>query len=283
MSFGKTFIAAFSSAETYRQARLRANYEMFYSFTLVVVSALLLVSYFIALAHGELFTARAGNPAVFDDVLHQIASQTPVMTLQNNQLITREPRSYTIHVHATVFGQTVAGPLATIDTTGATTHENMKTNILITAHDFVFRSKEKTEIHSLADYAKKTSGTLVINRAMADDVAATIIRSVHHHLVKFYLIVGGISWFVFSLVLYVLRMAMVMVLGGIGLLISKLVKVPANYAATVSLAAISYTPVAVADLVLIMGFHRSAPTLALFAGGIAMLTAALIASRDEEA
>jgi hypothetical protein len=56
-----------------------------------------------------------------------------------------------------------------------------------------------------------------------------------------------------------------------------------NYAAAVSLAAISYTPVAVADIILIIGFGRSASPELLMAGGLAMLTVALITSRDETA
>ncbi len=283
MSFGKTVIGAFSSAETYRQARQRANYEMLYSLVLVTASALLLVGYFITLAHGELFTARADKPAVFDDLVHQIAEQIPVMTVQHNQLMTREARSYTITLHANVFGQTLKGPVATIDTTGTTTRENMKTSVLVTATEVILRTKEKTEIHSLADYTKTMRGALVINRALAEDVSATIIRSVHRHLVKFYLIVGGTSWVVFSLVLYVLRITMVMALGVVGLLIGAATHTKTNYATAVSLAAISYTPVAIADLILITVFSRSASTLVLFAGGVVMLIAAFIASRDETA
>ena len=283
MRFTQTFIGAFSSADIYRSVRLRAHYEMRYSFFLVTFSALLLVAYFIALAHGELFTARAGKPAAFDDAVRQIAKQLPVMTLQNNQLMTREARSHTINLSVNAFGKHVAGPFATIDTTGATTHENMKTFMLVTAQEVVFQSNKKTEIHSLSDYTKNIGNSVVINRAVADDMAANMIRTTHRYLVKAYLILGGVAWVALTLVLYLLRIAMVMVLGGAGMLIGKLLNTPVNYAAAVSLAAISYTPVAVADIILIIGFGKSASPELLMAGGLAMLTVALITSRDETA
>ena len=284
MNFLQTFIGAFSSATMYRQVRLRANYEMGYSFLLVAVSTLLLVVATIIWMHGELFTARAGRPALFDDLVHQVAAQMPLMTLQNGQLMTREARSHTITLRIPPHGKNFAGiiaTIATIDTTGTTTRETMKTPVLVTAKDIIIHNKDKTEIHSVADYTKSMPSTLVINRALIDDVAATIIRGAHRHLALFYLIVGGMTWVLIGITFYLMRITMVMALGGAGMLIGMVVKVPVNYAAAVSLAAVSYTPVALIDFLLMLSVGRPPSTHLLFVGGIAMLTVALISSRDE--
>jgi hypothetical protein len=77
-----------------------------------------------------------------------------------------------------------------------------------------------------------------------------------------------------------MRITMVMALGGAGVLMGMVVRVPVSYAAAVSLAAVSYTPVALIDFILMLSVLRSPSPYLLFVGGIMMLTVALIASRD---
>jgi hypothetical protein len=280
MRFTTNFIGAFTSAEHYRQVRQRATFEMRYSFLLILASSLLLVLHFTHLLHGELFTARAGKPAVFDDVVRQIAQQIPLMTLQNNQLITREAKPHSIRIQTEFFGRPIHGNIATIDTTGATTHHNMQTWLLITSHEFIIRNTDKTEIHSLSDYNKSGRGTLVINRAVANDTAANLVRTVHRYLIQGYLILGGIALLITTVVLYVLRLAMLAALGVAGVVVGRLMHSPLRYRAAFSLAAISYTPVAMTNLLLMLGFGRWANSGILLLGGIAMLAVAIAVTRD---
>jgi len=279
MRFAAQFFGSVSSAAQYRLVRARASYEMLYSFLLVLIISFLMVVQCVALLHGELFTARADKPAVFDDVVRQIASQLPVMTLQNHKLVTREGRPHSIRVGTVIFGHPLAGTIATIDTTGTTTRDSIKTPVLVTAKEVIVQSKNKTETYPLSDYTKEMPSSLVINRALIDDVAATLIRTVHDHLVKAYLILGSIGWLMLLLVLYILRITMLMVLGLAGWLLGKMMRIATSYRQAVSLAAISYTPVAVADLAMFVLFHRSAPTWMLLLGGVVMLTVAIRVSR----
>lgn len=279
MQFFDTLIGSFYSAKTYREVRKAATYGMGYSLLLVTLCTLAVTVYYGQVFHREVFAERDGKPALFDDLVTQIAQQIPVMTYSNKRLSTQNPQATTIHISGEAFGEKFEQfALITIDTTGASTHANMKTPVLITAEDFIVKTDKETKIQPLSKFEE--DGTVVINRAMAEDVAESAIEGMHGALAQFYIILGGMAWVCLIIAFYVLRICMIFALGLGGLIISSLLKSPINYAASVSLAAVSFTPVAVLDTAMFIGAGYSLQTTTLLFAGLAALTAAIACSRE---
>ena len=276
MNFFQMFTGSFHSAAVYREVRAKATFNMGYTALLVLFCTLLTTIYYGHLFHRELFVARDGKPALFDDVLTQIASQIPVMTYQNGKLVTNEPHATVITISGQIFGETFEKqPLITIDTTGQTTHENMQTAVLITSSDFVVKTERETKIRPLSEYNDKNTTPLVINRAMAMDTAEKFIGGVHSILTQFYLLVGGVVWMMFAFVAYILRIIMLLGLGLIGTVIGAILKSPMSYGAAVSLAAVSFTPIALLETAVLVIAGYTVHTLTLLVAGSVALAAAI--------
>lgn len=279
MQFFNTLIGSFHSATTYRQVRKTANYGMGYSLLLVMLCTLAVTVYYGQIFHREVFAERDGKPALFDDLVSQIAQQIPVMTFSGNRLSTQTQEATTVRVSGEAFGEKFEQfALITIDTTGSSTHANMKTPVLITADDFIIKTDDETKIQPLSKFEE--SGTVVINRAMAEDMGRSVIEGMHDALTQFYIILGGMAWICLIIAFYILRICMIFALGLGGLAIGSILKSPINYAASVSLAAVSFTPVALLDTAMFIGAGYSLQTITLLFAGLAALTAAIACSRE---
>ncbi len=285
MPFLQTFLGSFCSPARYQSVRRMAKgYGLGYSAMLAAFITLTVSIWAIGTIHNNLFIGHDGAEPLFEDVIHQIAKQVPIMTLDKGHLIPQHPRPTQIVLtfdRAEFPGRYI---LATIDTTGATTVENMKTPFLITSTQVIFynRSKQEKKIHDLSEYTSDVRGPLIINRALAESTAEHLISYTRSHLPLFYFMFLTIVGSIVGLIYYVLRVVMVFGLGAGGMLIAHLVmRKPVSYAACVRLAAMSYTPVAILTMISFMLTSRFMNTLPLLICGMVMLSAALVISRDE--
>lgn len=284
MRFFKTLAGSFHSAALYREVRASGFNHLGYALGLVAFGAAIVVVGITVILHTALFSTREGRLPLFDDVATQIASQLPVMTLNNNTLMTKDPQATIINVDFAIEGEANKPfPLITIDTTGATTHDTMKTPVLVTDKDIIIKTDNKTEIKSLSEFTKDITSPLVINRALAEDMAKRLISYVHDHLFMFYLIFCLVGWGFFTVFMAIMRISMLLVLGLVGLIISALLKSPISYTSAFALAAVSYTPVAVLDLVLFaaIGYPASGSTL-LLAGAVALFAAMRVSTTPSD-
>jgi Flp pilus assembly protein TadB len=155
----------------------------------------------------------------------------------------------------------------------------MKTPILITQDEFIVKTDKETKIQPLEKFADGKPATFVINRAVAMDAANSLTAFVHKNIGQFYLFFGGFAWLIFALFAYVLRIFMILILGLAGLLIGSLMRTKLDYSAAVSLAAVSFTPVALLETVILITSGYPVHTSTLFIAGIVTLTAAIVFSK----
>ncbi|MFZ4541991.1 MAG: DUF1189 family protein [Rickettsiales bacterium] len=284
MNIIRLFLGSFYSADTYRAVRTRGGFHMGYALLVVLACTLVVTIYFTAFVHRELFTSRDGKPIVFDNVVQQIAGQVPTMTWQNNSLKSSVPGPTVISISSQAFEASYEEfPIITIDTSGQTTRETMKTPVLITDTELMMKDKKETKIQSLSDMVKDSASTLIINRSLIDDSAKRLIEWTHRSLGTIYFILGGVSWFVFATYLFIVRIFMLLALGLAGLLIGSMTKTKLGYEQAVGLAAVSYTPVAILDTILFAGAGYPAGTLTLFLAGVVALFAAIHCSNPPAA
>jgi len=138
MAFFKQFVQAFHAADAYRAMREIANFGMAYAFKLVALTSLFVVVFYGQFLYRGFFASQGGAPALFDSVVTQIAEQLPVMTLKNHSLMTKEPVATEIKITGNAFGTRFDNLLiAVIDTTGQSTHSNMRAPVLVTATEFI--------------------------------------------------------------------------------------------------------------------------------------------------
>lgn len=280
MRFFSMIIGSFHSAELYRRVRREQNFNLLYTLGLVLLCSFVTAVYYGNIVHRELFIAKAGQPPVFDSIVTQIAEQTPIMTYKDGRLMTKEPQATVITISGALFGESFDKvALITVDTTGQSTHQNMKTPVLITQTEMIVKDSKETKIQPLDKFADGRPTTLVINRAVAMDAASTFITVVHENLTKFYIFFGGFMWLIFALFSYVLRIFMVLILGLAGLVIAALVRTKLDYSAAVSLAAVSFTPVALLETAILIGAGYPVHTSTLFIAGVVTLSAAIIFSK----
>lgn len=277
MRFFEMIVGSFHSVELYRRIRREASFNLLYTLGLVFICCLMISVYYGNVLHRELFVARDGKPAPFDSMVTQIGDQLPIMTFKDGRLMTKDPQATVITVSGELFEESFENvPLITIDTTGQSTHLTMKTPMLITADELIIKTDKETKIQPLSEFSEGGGpSTLLINKAMAQEAAAGIIDVVHRNLTQFYLIAGGIVWFVFALFAYVMRIFMLLVLGLFGLLIGSLLKSPLEFGASVSLAAVSFTPIALLETGLLIGFGYPVHTITLFIAGLVALGVAI--------
>lgn len=276
MSFISLFIGSFQSADTYREVRASGKFYMGYTFIIVALCTLAVTIFYTHFIHREVFSPREGNSALFDDIVKQIATQIPVMTLQENQLMTSTPAPTIIKISGTAFGMAFNNiDIITIDTSGQTTHENMKTPVLVTTKEFIFKSDRETKIKSIADVMENRPTTMLINRAVAESLGDDLIKAVRESLMTIYFILGIISWFFIAAYIFIMRMFMLLLLGVAGLAMGALMQSPIRYASAVGLAAVSYAPIAILDTILFAVMQYPTSRIIIFAAGCVALFAAI--------
>ncbi len=276
MRFFQTFIGAFHSASLYRTLRAEPSFRMGYAFVLVMLCAFVVTAYYGIYIHREVFAQRDGKPALFDDVVRQIAGQLPVMTFKDDTLISNADAPTIIRVSGGAFEQQFENlAIITINTSGTADRATMATPVLITSKEIIFKTDKETKIQPLSKFSESLGGTTLINQAVAQDLANRLIKNVHDNIATFYLLLGGIAWFFFAVFMFVMRLFMLLALGAIGLAIGSLMKTPIRYETAVGLASISYTPVAVLDIILFLNLHYSPHMLTLIVAGSVALFAAI--------
>ena len=283
MRFFHTLVGSFYSVDTYREARRAPGSGLAYSFLLVALTTLVMLVYGLFLLHRVVFTTHYSPVSVFEQAVTQVAEQMPVMTLKDNHLKTRDAVPHTVTLDINAMGQNYHGSIATIDTTGRSTHENMKTPILITEKEAYFRndSKGETTIRTLAELTQNENPTIVVNRAVAQGMGKQLIAFVEAHLIKFYTVLGLFLWMGLIMVFYVMRLCMLVTLALGGILISQCLRTKTSFDMSMRLAAVSFTPVVVISGIIQLVEARATPTMWLVICGLIMLTAAFAVTRDE--
>ena len=279
MRFFHTLVGSFYSARTYATVRAAEGSGLGYSFVLVLLTNLITTVGIVLFLHMALFSSRDGDAPMFDDLVLQVANQIPQMTLHNNVLMVADGKAHTIVLDAHMTKGSLRGEAITIDTTGATTYQNMRTPILFTQKELIYRSKKETKLQPYSELYPDAPPTLVINHALALDIAQRMIDKVHQHLGMIYFIFGIFCCLCVTLVFYIMRVLMVLVLGVIGLGIGSLLKSPLSFAASMRFAAVSYTPVAILNIAAFATGHAP-PTWGLILCGSVMLFAAMYTSRQ---
>lgn len=274
MRLWQIFLGSFHSAATYRWVRSSGKSMLGYVAALITLFCLIVTVFLGLMLNNAAFTAHGNEPALFDEAVTQIADQLPVMTLKDGTLAaqTAGPQVITLTLHHD--GKVDTVDFATIDTTGATTHETMKTPILITAREFIYKSDKETKIRPLSDFSGEHNQPLIFTHASAQEMAAQLIRYIHTNLWKFMLVFGAFFFVTLVMIVFAVRLFMLLMLAVIGVLIAKITKAKLDFGQSFALAAVSFTPVTVLDTVLtvFLGYTTHFTTITL-AGGVALFAA----------
>jgi hypothetical protein len=282
MRFFELFMGAFSSAAAYRYMRReRRGLGLSYSFLLVALTSILFAVYATAALHAALFAAEPGKKPRFDDIVAQIAEQLPEMTVTDGTLTVTSPQPHYVKLHTEIKGESVEFTVLTIDTTGQTTFETMRTPLLVTSKEVIARNKEKIEIHPIEGYIESGSPPLVLDRATIDKASLLFVEAVHQNLWKILTALGLFLWFFLTMGLYLFRITMMVALGAAGLAMGSLFKSPLDYATSMRLAALAYTPVSMADIAALGFAGINLPPALLFMLGVGMLGMAIRITRED--
>lgn len=258
----------------------RKGLGLAYNFILVALTSLLFVIYAMAMLNSTLFAAKDGKKPLFDDAIAQITEQMPEMIVENGIVTVTSPQPHYIKLRVTLMGNPVEGTLMTIDTTGTTTHQNMRTPLLLTNKEIIARSKDEIKIHPISEYHKPGEPPLNLDRTTIQKFSELVVRWVHDNIVKLVLGVSIVLWLSVTLFLYLMRLAMVLALGVAGLVIGSITKSPIDYAAAMRLSALAYTPVTVADAAVMALTGHPLPHGILFVLGVVMLHSAMQITRS---
>lgn len=287
MKFIPTFLGSFYSAPMYCELRNSKGHGLGYSFMLVLVTLFLTCAAYAPLMnrlHQELFVGVNGKISVMDDVLRQVANQTPIMSVKNEVLSTKVPRAHVIHLKTNVMGNEAEGDAITIDTTGATSYANMKTPILITAHEVITKQDNETRIKKFKELgnvgATQNGEPFEITPEIAKDAAETISDLVRDNIRKFYLIVGSVMLIVMGIALYIARIVTLLLLAAGGLLIANILRTKLGFESAMRMAAVSFTPVAVLGAIIPAFGNHAIGGLTMLLLGLVTLSAAIYVTRD---
>ena len=281
MQFLDLFLGSFHSTAAYAHMRYeRKGLGLAYNFMFVGLTTLIFAIYAMAMMNTTLFAARDGKKPLFDDLVLQVVEQLPEMVVKDGAVTVNAPQPHYIRLHIdSLRGQRIEGTLLTIDTTGATTYQNMRTPMLLNRTELVTRNRGETKIHAIREYADPAEPAINLDRAKIRQFGNDVIDWVHGHLIKLLLILGIALWIGLTLVLYLLRIFMTLVLGVGGLIIGSITKSPIDYATAIRLSALAYTPVAIADGIVLAMSGTGLPTWMLITLGLVMLHAAMGATR----
>jgi hypothetical protein len=260
--------------------RAEQGYRLGYITLIALLGALVMSVVTVIKIHSFLLAVpTGGGESPLASALHQLAEQTPVMTLDGDKLVTREPGAKTITLQWGQEGNPFT--LITIDTSGAANHETMTTPVLITDKEIYIKTERKTEVHSLNELLEREHAPpLIINRALARDMADGLLIKLDENRTAIAMLLGSILWLALGIWYVIGRLALVFALGICGMVAGALSKRPTTYAQAVRLAAVSFTPIALADALLLIarGHNLSLPTL--FVAGSVAVAVAVITTRD---
>lgn len=281
MRFFATLIGSFTGIAAYRAARRAQGVGLAYVFKLALFTATIVVLAYGLLTYHYFFTPQGDKPAIYADVLEQIAAQTPPMHFAENRLTTDQPEVTIIHVDATVDNAPYRKELITIDTTGTTTAATMTTPILVTSEAIITNLNGKVKIQPYHALNEDPHAAYQVNRSIAQKMVAQWIAFVQQNLLLVLGVLLITGWLVMSCMLFLTRTAMVLLLSLGGLLIGMALRTPIDYGAAMRLSAVSFTPVAMLELVRLLTTGAGLDSLTLFICGTIMLSAAIYVTREE--
>lgn len=284
MRFFRTVIESFYSAPLYRQVQMQAGHGFMYSLKLVFVTAILTALLYAPTAqrlHREVFIGTQGRPAVMDDVFAQIAAQTPLMMMYHHKLVADERRAHTIRLRAVINGEVLEGDMITVDTTGATTHTNMPTPVLITATDIITQEKNEARIKSFKEILPEDGKPIRITPEYVEAKLGHLSQLIKERLPAFYALIGVVALLVGVFAMYLLRVFLLVVLALGGKLLAALLHVKIGFDGLMRLSAVSFTPVALLGAVITYVTAGSVSVLWILLCGWVMLAAAIAALREE--
>lgn len=278
MTFFKTVLRAFYSAKLYRAVRREGHFGLGYSFKLVAFCSALMVVWLFATAHVALFAEREGHPPLFDSVIDQLVPQIPAMHWKSGQLATDKPGVYRIVL--TLNGEN--GPehktVATIDTSEE--RSDAQEGLTITRRQMTQRDAKHTRSMALTELPLPE--TLSLTHTDYQRMASQMVGTIHYYLWAIYLALGLFVFLAFTLILYVGRVALLLVISGILMVIqSSLLNEPMKLGRIMALAAVAYTPVALADTFAMMVFYHGIPFLILLPAGLVLGWVALQVSEPD--
>lgn len=286
MKFLRTFCRSFYDPTLYAEAREQSKDNgLLYAFSLVAFTTFIASVVVIYKLHMLVMVGHEGKPAVFDDVARQIAQQLPGMTVLNGELSVEGRQPLKIYVQTHLLGEDMAGYVATIDTTGATSYRTMDTPILITRTETISRNgdanNEKIEINPHSKFFGNDKNPKSMTHEQFVQGVEDFIAVVHAKIYLLYLFVGGFMYLFLTFGFFLLRIVMLLALGVVAVIFGNASAGSRgmDFRVGLLLASLAYTPVAVfsgASFLLLLDSPRSP---VLFALGSLMLLCTISASR----
>jgi hypothetical protein len=218
--------------------------------------------------HQALLAERSGGqPSVMEEALGQIANQWPALRLEENQLSSDAPMPQVISLDVTIFGERLREDFLTIDTSGTTSYETMKTPMLLTSKELIFQQRGESRIRPLEEMFKGTEQPTLIDRAFIESNARDLIAAARQGGWQFLLFGGLFIWIFLVPALVLVRYLLVIPLSAIGLIIAQVMRRALSYEAAVRVIALALLPVTLVDTL----------TLFVLGSGVSTVIKALVA------
>lgn len=208
-----------------------------------------------------------GKPGVMAEALGQIAEQWPDLQLANNQLSSDAPMPQVITIDVTLFGERIQEDFLTIDTSGATTYENMKTPMLLTSSELIVEQRGEHRIRPLAEVFAETEQPKLLDRAYMQGVAEKMVNAAETDGWKIALFSGVMVWLFLVPALIFARYLLVIPVAALGLIAAQIMRRSLSYEAAIRVIAVALLPVTLLD----------AATLFIFGSGVSTIIKILVA------
>ncbi len=208
-----------------------------------------------------------GKPGVMAEALGQIAEQWPDLRLANNQLSSDAPMPQVITIDVTLFGERIQEDFLTIDTSGATTYENMKTPMLLTSSELIVEQRGEHRIRPLEEVFAETEQPKLLDRAYMQGIAEKMVNAAETDGWKIALFSGVMVWLFLVPALIFARYLLVIPVAALGLIAAQIMRRSLSYEAAIRVIALALLPVTLLD----------AATLFIFGSGVSTIIKILVA------
>jgi hypothetical protein len=280
MGFFDLFLGSFTGKSYAYERHTAKGYGLTYSFMLLALLAFLFYTLAVLLLQWVLLSPQKSAPSLAEQAITQIAEQWPEMTIREGVVDTQVPQPHLIHLDLQVGEKPTRIALLTIDTTGATTHSNFTSVLLMTQTDIMTRENNEVRIHSLKEWQSPGEPALLLNRHSINEMARAAIEGIHTHAWKFLIFIGLLFWLMLALYYYIARIILLVLLAGAGLLSAPLQKTTLDFATAMRLSALALTPITLLDAALLVFLQSPLPFFALLFLGVLMLNWALHLSKQ---
>lgn len=214
-----------------------------------------------------------GKPGVMAEALGQIADQWPDLRLENNQLSSDAPMPQVITIDVTLFGERIQEDFLTIDTSGATTYETMKTPMLLTSSELIVEQRGEHRIRPLAEVFAETEQPKLLDRAYMQGIAEKMVNAAETDGWKIALFSGVMVWLFLVPALIFVRYLLVIPVAALGLIAAQIMRRSLSYEAAIRVIAVALLPVTLVDAatIFILGSGVSTIIKILVALGVLIL------------